>query len=868
MSPSLPCLCSQPCRVTGAAEGRFTTGDRSWCCIAAPTLRRRPGGGAPPCTQTHTKHTSPTPQRNNCSTCSPVYTTGLLGVNPFEDGTNTTGLLGVNPFEDGTNTTGLLGVNPFEDGTNNTGLLGVNPFEDGTNLLALKTMRKFERLDIGGLRADGGEGGGDRKIPEKTTSTSGIVRPHDTHARQSGSWPRPGIEPGSPWWEASRLTAQPPRPPFMKAKTTDYVNISTTCPPLVQRATAAERLACSPPTKAIRARSPAGSLRIFACRILLDDAADGRVFSRGSPLPHHTTIAFQRCSIPCFTLVGWQDLDVKSRPNLFTRCSLTLRLDTSMPSIGKLIHGSAIRGEIDKGHLIGSISARFSIGYDRPIMNAVKYKVVSGVVWTNRTMVSSNTDTNRTGVLAVVDIDSSGINPPRCYRAGNDVTRAVTRKWPGLNPTRVNGYARLHHRGSKLDPRLDLRSTQKTVAPFVFTAGLEIEIEVHFEPPISAVRNLDPRSAAIVDKCSFKIRQQIELRSIRADEGGIRLVWSIAGMRGADETRSTRENPATSGIVRHDSHMRRGATPPVIEPASPWWEAKKREVTVNGLYVRQSSGCVHHVLRADATLRSSINERAAGSAAGGSIPRDVTPPPFRDVTRSHVLQLPSPKTIPSSFATVYRDTCTEYVTRFVNYRLAARQFLNYLPAPSPPNEPVVVAQSPVTSQEMARDRQAFDRRNLPRPLHCTLANIHWLFPGTVEPEQCSHFIRARIPARMAENFPFPPKIPVLNSPSFYWSIPHRTLPCTLQRSILAAHQPMESRDDIDPIKCPLWYKRIYNQSCLSNGRSRILARGNRSGQCRWTAGFLGELPIPRPFIPALFHNHITSLFIGSQDLDA
>ncbi|KAJ8865708.1 hypothetical protein PR048_033228 [Dryococelus australis] len=38
-------------------------------------------------------------------------------------------------------------------------------------------------------------------------------------------------------------------------------------------------------------------------------------------------------------------------------------------------------------------------------MNAVKYRVVPGMVWTNRTMVSSNTDTNRTGVLAVVDID-------------------------------------------------------------------------------------------------------------------------------------------------------------------------------------------------------------------------------------------------------------------------------------------------------------------------------------------------------------------------------------------------------------------------------------------------------------------------------
>ncbi|KAJ8894186.1 hypothetical protein PR048_006796 [Dryococelus australis] len=42
---------------------------------------------------------------------------------------------------------------------------------------------------------------------------------------------------------------------------------------------------------------------------------------------------------------------------------------------------------------------------DRPVMNAVKCRVVPGVVWTNRTMVRNNTDTNITGVLAVVDID-------------------------------------------------------------------------------------------------------------------------------------------------------------------------------------------------------------------------------------------------------------------------------------------------------------------------------------------------------------------------------------------------------------------------------------------------------------------------------
>ncbi|KAJ8897909.1 hypothetical protein PR048_003266 [Dryococelus australis] len=40
-----------------------------------------------------------------------------------------------------------------------------------------------------------------------------------------------------------------------------------------------------------------------------------------------------------------------------------------------------------------------------------------------------------------------------------------------------NSNARLHHRGSKLDQRSNLRSTQKTVAPLEFRAGLEIEMK-------------------------------------------------------------------------------------------------------------------------------------------------------------------------------------------------------------------------------------------------------------------------------------------------------------------------------------------------------------------------------------------------------
>ncbi|KAJ8870437.1 hypothetical protein PR048_029459 [Dryococelus australis] len=64
------------------------------------------------------------------------------------------------------------------------------------------------------------------KGPEETGDTrgnpptNGIVQ-HDSNMRKSGVT-RPGIEPGSPWWEASRLTAQPPRPHAMKGHRLNY----------------------------------------------------------------------------------------------------------------------------------------------------------------------------------------------------------------------------------------------------------------------------------------------------------------------------------------------------------------------------------------------------------------------------------------------------------------------------------------------------------------------------------------------------------------------------------------------------------------------------------------------------------------------
>ncbi|KAJ8867519.1 hypothetical protein PR048_031321 [Dryococelus australis] len=60
-----------------------------------------------------------------------------------------------------------------------------------------------------------GGGAGETGDLRENPPTNGIVR-HDSHMRESGVI-RPGIEPGSPWLEASRLTAQPPRPLLVRS---------------------------------------------------------------------------------------------------------------------------------------------------------------------------------------------------------------------------------------------------------------------------------------------------------------------------------------------------------------------------------------------------------------------------------------------------------------------------------------------------------------------------------------------------------------------------------------------------------------------------------------------------------------------------
>ncbi|KAJ8874140.1 hypothetical protein PR048_024982 [Dryococelus australis] len=87
----------------------------------------------------------------------------------------------------------------------------------------------------------------------------------------------------------------------------------------VREVTVAERLARSPPTKPNRAQSPVGSPdfgKWESCRTM----SLFRGFSRGSPVS--PALSFRRSIFTSITLIGSQDLAVKSRPNLFTHSPL------------------------------------------------------------------------------------------------------------------------------------------------------------------------------------------------------------------------------------------------------------------------------------------------------------------------------------------------------------------------------------------------------------------------------------------------------------------------------------------------------------------------------------------------------------------
>ncbi|KAJ8865803.1 hypothetical protein PR048_033325 [Dryococelus australis] len=212
--------------------------------------------------------------------------------------------------------------------------------------------------------------------------------------------------------------------------------------------------------------------------------------------------------------------------------------------------------------------------YDLPIMKAVKYRVVSGVVWANRTMVSSNTR-HRTGALAAVDIDDSLLNTE------------------GGNPLRMKGFpAETRRFSSFLDgAALECKGGKKLEHPEKIrkSGGNPVGIEPGlpwWEAGALATAPPPPTHSAFQLPAPIKYNFFVQhtcketssewpycqvwsihwlLPEATANEQTSEarvytLLWSLpnsVGMTGMRKREIPEKNLPTSDIVRHDSRLRK-----------------------------------------------------------------------------------------------------------------------------------------------------------------------------------------------------------------------------------------------------------------------------------------------------------------------
>ncbi|KAJ8865996.1 hypothetical protein PR048_033520 [Dryococelus australis] len=121
---------------------------------------------------------------------------------------------------------------------------------------------------------------------------------------------------------------------------------------------------------------------------------------------------------------------------------------------------------------------------------------------------------NKKRILYCQMIYNDSSRPSVRHMSVNHVTSSQSEEFPN---------AQSHHRGTTLDPRSDLRSTRKTLAPFEFRAGLEIEMKFisklrnwRFE---ISVRDQQPSSKNI--ETEIKLDPGSELRSFDLGSGWI-----------------------------------------------------------------------------------------------------------------------------------------------------------------------------------------------------------------------------------------------------------------------------------------------------------------------------------------------------------
>ncbi|KAJ8897171.1 hypothetical protein PR048_002517 [Dryococelus australis] len=441
-------------------------------------------------------------------------------------------------------------------------------------------------------------------------------------------------------------------------------------------AAVAERLDYSPPTKANRDQSPAGSpdSRMWeSCRTMQLVGGFSRV-SSVSP-----ALSFRRCSIlTTVTLIGSQDL-AKSSPNLFThsfRCAIGgcllqnwFKADSHPLSwIYTALNVEVLRADEGEAEWIWSSARLKELGKQQIPENSSGIVLHDFYTWLSFVCVNwRDSDKWRSHrklmqptfsvsmleqfVIAFHESSQRLVHKFRHTSGPVNITSFINNTvLEVLNGKLCRSYVQLHHRGSKLEPRSDLSLTQKTVAPFYFRAGLEIEVKLisnhrnwRFEISIrdqqpsltnftryhgSKYRNAfrylssSPGNALRVDlKCCNDATGKVTA-TYRALRPWLMINWiynltDIArrelenqnslfnftrkrgGYGAALDCKGTRNwsspiNPPTSGIIRHDSLMRKSTSGPQGSGSgSSRWEASGLTATPlcrpsNGLTERRT----------------------------------------------------------------------------------------------------------------------------------------------------------------------------------------------------------------------------------------------------------------------------------------
>ncbi|KAJ8883252.1 hypothetical protein PR048_015094, partial [Dryococelus australis] len=266
---------------------------------------------------------------------------------------------------------------------------------------------------------------------------------------------------------------------------------------------------------------PAGSARLLPGRSRFNPRPDRARRCRCSTdflgdLPFRPHFQFQPCSIiTSITIIGSQDLDVKSHPHLFT-LPYAKGWSPDMIDCKSFYTIKNIR--------LGQYQFGSPVVDDRPIMNTAKYRTVSGVVRTNRTMVSFNTDTSRTGVLAVVDIEPTmviEVSMEWRWNEGVGKTGDSRKKNP---PT--NGIGR---HDSHLRKFGDLAGDRSAImAPLAIRISA-LNTSLLRAAQISSLTSLDQQIPCLLRKCPLSCRLKVSDTCFGALEQEGRLSLSRVG---------------------------------------------------------------------------------------------------------------------------------------------------------------------------------------------------------------------------------------------------------------------------------------------------------------------------------------------------